>query len=249
MSLPRLLALALAVACADAPTAPRVTAGTRILFIGNSLTYVHDVPSLVTAIARQVGDDDLGTGTIAFPDFSLEDHWYEGSAATSLARQEWEYVVMQQGPSSLPESQRHLESWSLRLAPAIRASGAVPVLYAVWPHIQRRADAPNVLVSYRNAARAVSGRLAPAGAAWDSVLASGDQLPLYSSDGLHASPYGAWLAAVVIYATVRGIDPATLPTTLPAQVAAPPLAAERVRALLRLASAAMAAADQAAAAR
>jgi len=248
MPLPRLLALALsvavavAVACADAPTAPRVSAGTRILFIGNSLTYVHDVPSIVTAIARQVGDDDLGTGMAAFPDFSLEDHWYEGSASAALARQQWEFVVMQQGPSSLPESQRHLATWSQRLAPAIRAAGAVPVLYAVWPHIQRRGDAPNVLVSYRNAAQAVHGRLAPTGAAWDSVLASGDQLPLYSSDGLHASPYGAWLAAVVIYATVRGIDPVTLPPALPARVAAPPLPAERVRALLRLASAAMAAA-------
>lgn len=248
MTLPRLLALALAVACADAPTAPPVTAGTRILFIGNSLTYVNDVPSLVLAVARQVGDEDIGTGMAAFPDFSLEDHWNEGTAGRALSRQGWEFVVMQQGPSSLPESQRYLEEWTRRFAPSIRAAGAMPVLYAVWPHALRRGDAPNVLVSYGNAARAVEGRLAPAGAAWDSVLASGDQVPLYSSDGLHASPYGSWLAAVVIYATVRGIDPATLPSTLPSQVNAPPLPAERVRTLLQRASAAMRAAGALAAA-
>lgn len=239
MPLPRLLALALAAACADSPTTPSVAAQTRVLFIGNSLTYVHDVPALVTAVARQVGDDSLGTAMAAFPDVSLEDHWYEGSALRALAQQRWEFVVLQQGPSSLPESQVHLEHWTRQLAPRIRTAGAVPVLYAVWPHVQRRGDAANVLVSYGNAARAVEGLLAPAGAAWDSVFASGDQLPLYSSDGLHASPYGAWLAAVVLYATVRGIDPLVLPDRLPTAVAAPALPAERVRALLARASAAM----------
>ena len=87
-----------------------------------------------------------------------------------------------------------------------------------------------------------SGSSAPAGAAWDSVLAAPDPLPVYSSDGLHASAYGSWLAAVVIYATVRRIDPRALPDTLPSIVAAPPLPPARVRELLARASAAMAAA-------
>ncbi|MCC6774132.1 MAG: hypothetical protein IT360_23300 [Gemmatimonadaceae bacterium] len=243
MNASSIIALVLVVACMDAPTAPGVSAGTRVLFIGNSLTYVNDVPGLVMAIARQVGDNDLGTAMVAFPDFSLEDHWHEGSAARALGRQRWDFVVMQQGPSSLPANQLYLEEWTRQFDATIRSAAATPLLYQVWPHILRRGDAPAVLVSYANAARAVQGRLAPVGAAWDSVLASGDSVGLYSADGLHASAYGAWLAAVVIYATVRALDPATLPTTLPtslpAQVSAPPLPAAKVRALLQRAGAAM----------
>lgn len=246
MTIAWITTLALAVACVRAPTPPGVSAGTRVLFIGNSLTYVHDVPGIVTGIARQMGDVELGTAMSAFPDFSLEDHWNEGSAGRALAQQSWEFVVMQQGPSSLPANQLYLADWTRRFAAPIRAAGAVPVLYQVWPHVSRRGDAPAVLTSYARAALAVQGKLAPAGAAWDSVLASGDSLALYSSDGLHASEYGAWLAAVVIYATVRDLDPSTLstvlPSALPRQVAAPPLSEATVRALLQRAGAAMLAA-------
>lgn len=246
-SVRRLLALLLLVAggagsaaCSRSPLAPRVTGSTRVLFIGNSLTYVHDVPALVEAIARQVHDTGLVTATVAFPDFALEDHWSEGTAGRALAAQAWEFVVMQQGPSSLPANREHLAHWSRTFAPGIRSAGATPVLYQVWPQIGRRTDAPAVLVSYANAAREVGGRLAAAGAAWDSVLTMADPLPLYSSDGLHASPYGAWLAAVVLYATLREVDPVSLPATLPAAVPGPPLTAERVRAVLVRASQAMA---------
>jgi hypothetical protein len=228
------------VACTRSPVAPRVTGTTRVLFIGNSLTYVHDVPALVQAIARQVNDTGLVTASVAFPDFALEDHWHEGTAGRALTGQGWEFVVMQQGPSSLPANREHLAHWSRTFAPSIRAAGAAPVLYQVWPQISRRADAPAVLVSYANAAREVGGRLAAAGAAWDSVLAMGDPLPVYSSDGLHASAYGAWLAAVVVYATLRELDPVSLPAALPAGVAAPPLSPDRVRVVLLRASQAMA---------
>ncbi len=243
----RWLALALLLAgsaasdgCAHAPLAPRVTGSTRVLFIGNSLTYVHDVPALVESIARQANDTGLVTAYVAFPDFALEDHWNEGTAGRALSGQQWEFVVMQQGPSSLPANREHLAHWSRAFAPGIRAAGATPVLYQVWPQIGRRGDAPAVLVSYANAAREVGGRLAPAGAAWDSVLVMDDPFPVYSNDGLHASPYGAWLAAVVLYCTLRDIDPVSLPAALPAGFPGPVLSADRVRALLQRASQAMA---------
>lgn len=235
-------ASALLLACVNAPLAPTANGGTRILFIGNSLTYVNDVPSMVAAVGRQAGDRDVAVAMVAFPNYALEDHWNEGTATRALAQQGWEFVVMQQGPSSLPENQLFLETWTRRFAPAIRTAGGEPVLYQVWPHVLRRGDAPAVLQSYARAAAAVQGLLAPAGAAWDSVLAAPDPLPVYSSDGLHASAYGSWLAAVVIYATVRRIDPRALPDTLPSIVAAPPLPPARVRELLARASAAMAAA-------
>jgi len=232
--------LALTLACQSLPTVPRVTGGTRVLFVGNSHTYVNDVPGLVVAIGRQLGDDSLSVATIAFPDFAIEDHWNEGTSRRALAQQDWEFVVFQQGPSSLPSSRVHLEEWTRRFDPVVRQAGGVPVMYQVWPTVQRRGDAANSLQSYLNAARAVGGRIAPAGAAWDSVFSAHEDVVLYSGDGLHASPFGSWLAAVVIYSTLRGIDPNTLPAELPRPFPSGALPSEQVRRLLQRASLAMA---------
>ncbi len=189
--------------------------GTRVLFIGNSLTYVNDLPAMVTAVARQAGDDDLVTAAVAFPDFSLEDHWNEGTARRALEQYRWEYVVMQQGPSSLPENQVYLATWSATFAPAIRAAGADPVLYMVWPASQRSADFPAVRQSYRNAAASVTGVFAPAGDAWTAAWEADPGLPLYGGDGFHPSVTGTYLAAIVILNRLTGVDPLTLPAAIP----------------------------------
>ncbi|MBL8985775.1 MAG: hypothetical protein JNJ80_05880 [Gemmatimonadetes bacterium] len=188
---------------------------TRVLFIGNSLTYVNDLPAMVAAVARQAGNDKVSTAAVAYPDFSLEDHWNEGTARRALADHRWEYVVMQQGPSSLPENQVYLANWSATFAPAIRAAGAEPVLYMVWPSSPRSADFPAVRQSYRNAAAGVSGVFAPAGDAWTAAWETDPALPLYSGDGFHPSVAGTYLAAIVILNRVTGIDPLTLPAAVP----------------------------------
>lgn len=197
----------------DIPVYP--SGSTRVLFVGNSLTYIEDVPARVVQIARQYGDSSLRTAMIAEADYALLDHWNEGRVQAALARQGWEFVVMQQGPSSLPENQQRLAEWSALFAPRIRAAGATPVLYGVWPTRGRAGDMPAVERSYANAAVAVDGEFAPAGSAWYRALAARPTLPLYAPDGLHASPLGAYLSALVIASRVLGRDPLTLPPVAP----------------------------------
>jgi hypothetical protein len=197
-----------------------------VLFIGNSFTYVEDVPGMLVAIARQNGDTTFRTSTVAFPDAALEDHWHEGSARRALERSKWEFVVMQQGPSSLPASQEHLAYWTQQFTPLIRNAEAKPVLYQVWPHISRPQDFPAVRQSYAGAAAVVSGVFAPAGAAWHLYLNTTNAVPLYAADGLHASRMGAYLSALVIYASLRSVNPESLPDSIPG---APSIAASAVR--------------------
>lgn len=188
---------------------------TRVLFIGNSHTYTHDVPAMLAAIAQQDGNDRYRTSSVAFPNYSLEDHWYDGRAARPLLSGEWEYVVMQQGPSAQPASQEHLAYWSQQFAALIRGAGAQPVLYQVWPHVSRPDDFPLVREAYGFAAAAVNGVLAPAGAAWVAARASDNQLSFYDADGTHANGLGAYVAALAIYAGVSGRDPMQLPARIP----------------------------------
>jgi hypothetical protein len=130
-------ALALACGASRGMEPPEFREGAkRILFIGNSLTYVNDLPSVVAALGAQSGDD-LGVYSVAFPDVSLDDHWIDGTAAGVLRSTNWDVVVMQQGPSSLPENQLLLAAAAERFEPLIRSAGAVPALYMVWPASSR----------------------------------------------------------------------------------------------------------------
>jgi hypothetical protein len=189
-------------------------AAVRILFIGNSLTYANDLPDLLRRVARAGGDSGITVATVARADYGLEDHWGNGEAARRLRGERWDFVVLQQGPSSLPESQRNLRDWSARFAPLIRAAGAVPVLYMVWPDASRLRAFDGVREGYRVAAAEAGGIFAPSGEAWRIVLADGTT-DLYSADGFHPTRAGSYLAALVLLGRMRGLDPRALPVAIP----------------------------------
>lgn len=185
----------------------------RVLFIGNSLTYSNDLPSMVAALAES-RQQKLIHKTIAFPNFSLEDHWQQGDALKAIAKDKWDVVVMQQGPSGLPESREMLLDFTRRFAEKIRAVGAKPALYQVWPSAARFNDFPRVLESYQLAAKEVNGLLLPVGAAWRVAWSRDEKLALYGEDRFHPSVLGSYLAAMVLYEKLFGKSPSGLPATL-----------------------------------
>jgi hypothetical protein len=229
-----LLLLGLVVACGQ-PVEP-AEAPVRVLFIGNSMTYMNDLPAMMKAVAKQAGTPVPETEMVAFPDFALEDHWAEGTARRRLEVARWDFVVMQQGPSSLPENQVNLMTWTEQFTPSIRNAGAEPVLYMIWPSQSRDSAFPAVLESYRNAAAAVHGIFAPAGEAWRLALAVDPATPLYFKDGFHPLPSGTYLAAVVILGRIHSFDPLDLPPAIPG---APEFPSTVVRALHQAAATAL----------
>ena len=103
-----LAALALAtLACTNDPPVGPGRVGTRVLFIGNSLTYTNDLPAMVRVMGESAGTP-LVTGMVAEPGMSLEDHWSRGGARAAVASGRWDVVVLQQGPSALPSSRENL---------------------------------------------------------------------------------------------------------------------------------------------
>lgn len=206
-------AFALVLACGGAgPAAVEEGDGRGVLFIGNSLTYANDLPEMVQALARASGET-LRVGMEANPDWSLEDHWNGGDARSQI-RGGWDVVVLQQGPSSLPESRALLIEYARRFAGEIRAAGARPALYAVWPSRDRSGDFNRASESYRLAAEEVDGLLLPAGEAWRAAWRADPDLPLYAADGVHPSEAGTYAAALVIYARLLDRSPVGSPSTL-----------------------------------
>ncbi|MGE4072325.1 MAG: hypothetical protein AB7E72_14235 [Lysobacterales bacterium] len=181
----------------------------KVLFIGNSLTYTHNVPQMLQAIALQAGKR-LSADAITLPGVSLEDHYRARTAHEALANGHYQFVIMQQGPSSLPESQSHLRDWSDRFNTLIRAGGARPALYMVWPDASRLAYFDAVHASYSNAALDVGGMFIPAGESWRLAWLTDPELPLYSADLFHPSPLGSYAAALTLFASLYRQSPVGL---------------------------------------
>lgn len=210
-SLARIVALLATVlagssASCGSSTEPTLTGGKQVLFIGNSLTYANDLPGTLSRMALAVGDT-IRVTTVAEPNFALIDHYLGGSNAIAvIASRRWDYVVLQQGPSTVPINRDSLIIATRLFAPHIRDAGAVPALYMVWPTSDRTAFFDAARISYQMAADTVDGIFMPAGSAWVKAWETDPNLTLYEADGLHPTALGTYLAALVIYERLTGHD-------------------------------------------
>ena len=231
----RLLPAFLLTACLGGPTEfrlpePPTGPGLHVLFVGNSLTYCNSLPKILEALADSSGEPLLETAEVAFPNYSLEDHWAEGSAVATLKKGGWHRVVLQQGPSSVQGNRELLIQYAEKLDSVARSMDARSAMYMVWPTSDRPGDFDRASESYRLAAEAVDGLLFPVGKAWQEALRLDPNVPLYASDGLHPAFPGSYLAALVMHAVLYEKSPVGLPSTLRLRTGAtlviePPLAA------------------------
>ncbi|HEX6616709.1 MAG TPA: SGNH/GDSL hydrolase family protein, partial [Gemmatimonadales bacterium] len=170
----------------------------------------NDLPGQVRALATAEG---LGWEVQAelVGGAGLEDHWQRGSAQALIRSGHWDAVVLQQGPSSLPESRANLRQWAAQFDSLVRAAGGRSALYMVWPERSRLSAFDRVRDSYALAARDVSGWFLPAGEAWRAAWRGDPSLPFYGDDGLHPTAAGSYAAALTIFAGLSGRSPLGLP--------------------------------------
>jgi hypothetical protein len=200
-------------ACLGGLTAPTISGtGKRILFIGNSHTYVNDVPGLVQAMAAAAGPEPIAVASDAPSNYALIDH-ANGDALKEISGGEWKVVVLQQGWTPAGACRDTLRLATKMLAAEAAKIGARVGMYQVWTPINRPNHLPGTIRSYELAAEDVNGLLFPAAAAFRVALERDPTLQLYA-DGLHASPRGSYLVALVMYATLFERSPIGLPATL-----------------------------------
>jgi hypothetical protein len=190
-----LVLLASFATAAQAPSA-QPAKPTRVLFIGNSLTSVSDIPGRLAALAKVMGRV-AHVESYTANGYSLADHWQDGRALAEI-RKGWDIVVLQQGTSGRADSAAELLEYTKRFAGPIREAGARPALYMVWPLQDRQYEFPEAIGAYRAAAQAVDGILIPAGEAWLRALSKDKKLRLYG-DAIHPSSIGSDLTVLTIY--------------------------------------------------
>ena len=200
------------------PTGTPVSAPTRVLFVGNSLTFVNDLPEIFAELARSASHS-VEVDISAQGGQTLADHATSPSTLKKITDQRWKFVVLQE-QSKIPAL---AEQHSQQMVPAVRLlddkiaeTGAEPVLFMTWAGRDGLPGAgfedyaamqAGIEVGYLEVAGEIGAMVAPAGVAWQSALEGDPQLQLWQRDGIHPSPEGTYLAACVFYATLLGQSP------------------------------------------
>lgn len=209
LCIPTLL-IVLALGCSDAQDQAK---SKKLLFIGNSLTYYNELPTLVQELYVAIKQPKPVVEAITRGGASLGDHWQSAGTRERITGKKWDYIILQQGPSSLAESQRELMRDMETVKPWLKQSGAKPALFMVWPENTRHRFFPQVRQAYANAAKAVDGVFLPAGLALQNIIEKDKTAQLFT-DGLHPTPLGTYLAALVITARLTDTPPDQFPAKI-----------------------------------
>lgn len=116
----------------------------RILFIGNSHTYVNEMPALVMDYAKRDGVDCSVT-MLAHGGWFLHQHVSGDEAAFNILHGGYDYVVLQEHTHPFASQEEYLPAVR-QLCQWIHQADAVPVIYATWarqdePQLQTELDA------------------------------------------------------------------------------------------------------------
>lgn len=223
-----LLLLGFACGARAAPAGPD-----RVLFVGNSLTYVGNLPAVFAALARANGHA-VQAHMVAAPGSSLAERVADDSAARALRACRCNVVVLQErrgdlsgahGPETLAQSRLALAA----LAALARTAQVSVVLLGTYGE----PDASQDLVTLEGAAAAAAGipYVAVAEALWRARAAHpslrwlrepgahpGETLTLFDAVLLYRQLYGSFPAATAftVHAPIYGINATVRPVLMPA---------------------------------
>jgi hypothetical protein len=180
----------------------------RILFIGNSYTSRNQLPRLLADLAAEATHPTRVEFDLVFAGgASLKRHWNAGVVQERLARQSWNYVVLQE-QSTLPVKNPARYHDNVRLfAPEIARRGAKMALYLTWSRQQAPDTQDRITAAVDQIAAEVDALVVPVGLAWRTVMATRSDVLLYTDDGSHPTVAGSYLAACVFLGTLFGEAP------------------------------------------
>ena len=211
-----LAAAALALAgCANAPLPAQPAKPLRVLFIGNSYTYVNMLPEMLQQFAiagrepRQLEYEMIAPGGS-----TLEQKWKGGNSRKTIAQGGWDYVVLQESSGNPITNAASTQEYVRLFDSDIRKAGAKTLLYVTWARKGTPETQARLTEVYSSLAKELGALCCPVGPARARALANQPGLNLYQSDGSHPSAAGTYLAACVFYNVLYHKSPAGLPATV-----------------------------------
>ena len=178
---------------------------TRILFIGNSYTFVNG------GLDKQLEGLAPSTETerIALGGYTLEKHWTDGNALQKIREGKWDYVVLQEQSQAPVLNQQKFYEFARMFDEEIRRSGARTILLMTWERPDSRnwgVTTDGLAAAFTAIGKELGAKVAPAGLAFARSLQAKPELTLYTPDG-HPTVEGTYLAACVLYRTIFELNP------------------------------------------
>src|SRR6266498_788662 len=203
------------------PCSVQDTSCTRILFIGNSYTFVNDLPNTFAELAKS-GKHKVEVGMSAQGGWTLADHVKSTDTQNAIHSKKWAYVVLQEQSQipSVGQSRTYTMYPAARtLVKQVRAIGATPLFFLTWAHRDgwseygmRDYESMQVQINngYYGIAQELNVSAAAVGLAWLAAVKGHPELNLWQEDGSHPSEEGTYLAACVFYAVIFKESPVGL---------------------------------------
>src|ERR1043165_3959882 len=172
------------------------TSCTRILFIGNSYTFVNDLPNTFAKLAR-TGGHKVAVGMSAQGGWTFTDHVGSTETLNLLNSTKWDFVVLQE-QSQIPSVQqvRDQEMYpsAHELVHKIQAVRATPIFFVTWAHRDgmpengmNNFESMQIQINrgYMGIAQELNVPVAPVGSAWLTAMKEHPELELWQAAGSH----------------------------------------------------------------
>jgi hypothetical protein len=132
----------------------------------------------------------------------LEDHWNDGELQKLMLSGNYDYVVVQQGPSSQSEGKHMLIDYGAKIKALCDKHNSQLVFFMVWPSKHYYHTFHGVINNYKLAAKMNHALVSPAGTVWKAYDLEKNLENLYSDDDFHPSKTGTFLASLTLFKTI-----------------------------------------------
>ena len=128
----------------------------------------------------------------------------EGDLQELITTKKFDYVIVQQGPSSQADGREMLLDFGQRIHELCKPQGTKLVFFMVWPAKHNLRTFDGVIKNYTDAALATGSLLCPVGTEWKRHFETTQDYSYYDTDNFHPSLKGTEVAAGIIIQTLFG---------------------------------------------
>lgn len=175
----------------------------KVLFLGNSHTFVHYVPARAARFCEDQGRP-LEAVMLTHPGVGLDWHLEQSQTYFNLLCGGYDAVVLQHNAHPFPGRESLLAAGERLIA--LLPANTRPYLYMTWSEKNNPQGQGPMADAYRELARRTGAVLCPVGEVWQAVRAAHPEEELYFADGEHSSVLGASLAGAVIGRALLGLE-------------------------------------------
>jgi hypothetical protein len=195
---------------------------TSVLFIGNSYTFMNNMPFIFKEIAENKGKK-MFVDTVVEGGKNLEYHASQNETFQTINSRKWDYVVVQAHSNELAQPDTKVDKNTLpfaqKIIDSVRANNPCTqvLLYMTWgykygnpkwsPIATYDSMQYRIKNQYIRFADLLNTQLSPVGEVWKHIRTNHSGINLYDPDNHHPSLEGSYLSACTFFASIFGESP------------------------------------------